>query len=799
MDGRHLPAPGAGRPLSLVIPAYNEAAGIAQAVAEALAALARLTTNYEIIVVDDGSQDETAALVKQAAVNPRVRLVQHPVNQGYGAALRTGFEAAQHERVAFTDADCQFHLDDLRPLLELAETNDVAVGRRVDRQDPASRRFASWGYNLLARTLLDTGVRDCDCALKVFRREALGQLLPETSGFFVNTEMLTRARQQGLCVAEAPVRHRPRLRGVSKVRFGDIPRTLAALLPFWWSRVLFAGQPDLAGVRGSFRHGFSLLVLAAFILCFAGLGSPLQEPQEARYAEIPRQMLAEGQWVVPVLHGQPYLDKPPLLYWCIMGCYQVCGVHDWAARLVPSAAAFLTILVVYGWGRFTAGPRVALAGAFILCLSGRFLYLDKLLTTDALLGLWVTSALAAAHMAVAAGRLRWRWWLTSALALGLGLLTKGPVTLVLVVPPLLLVQGLDRRVVRVGVRPWLAYLILAVGVAGPWFAAVAERQPDFLATFLWRHHVTRFVAPFDHREPLWFYLPGLVLGMLPWTLLLPGLGVFLARRSSRAGLCRPAALGTYLAVGLWGLAFFSMAGCKRATYVVPVMPPLALALGTYLANGRPGARLAGFAHVLVPRAATLARFATLVVLVGGLVVAVLAVHEGLLRRSAGYGAVAALAAFGTLISWLGVGRRPETAWLRCGGVTFSVLLAMLLLLQPAYARRFALKNQVRPFRAAYWTGEVAVACYPRAWESVTFYLQGPAPRIYGSEDKSRLIADLRAAPETLLYVKTGPALDGLIASLPADLEYRAEGHQAGVSIGRVRHRRVWPDTFFARR
>src|SRR4029077_921487 len=102
-----------------------------------------------------------------------------------------------------------------------------------------SRRFFSWGYNVLVRTLLGTGVRDCDCALKVFRHDALIKLLPETQGFFVNTEMLTRARQLGYSVAETGVRHRPRLRGVSKVSLGDIPRTLATLLPFWWTRVMF--------------------------------------------------------------------------------------------------------------------------------------------------------------------------------------------------------------------------------------------------------------------------------------------------------------------------------------------------------------------------------------------------------------------------------------------------------------------------------------------------------------------------------------------------------------------------------
>jgi dolichol-phosphate mannosyltransferase len=228
-----------GGALSLVIPAYNEAAGIRQALDEADAALAGLGLRYEILVVDDGSTDGTADVVRQAMRGrPRVRLLRHPHNRGYGAALRTGFSAARFDRVAFTDADGQFDLTDLAALVPLAEDYPLAVGYRVDRKDPWLRRFCSWGYNVLVRCLLGTRVRDCDCALKVFRKDALGRLLPRTPGFFVNTEMLTRARLLGYRVAEVGVRHRPRRHGASKVSLADIPRTLAALVPFWWTEIV---------------------------------------------------------------------------------------------------------------------------------------------------------------------------------------------------------------------------------------------------------------------------------------------------------------------------------------------------------------------------------------------------------------------------------------------------------------------------------------------------------------------------------------------------------------------------------
>jgi dolichol-phosphate mannosyltransferase len=230
--------------LSLVLPAFNEAAVIGRAVAEAEAALGTLFAQFEVLAVDDGSSDDTAAVVqKLLPFSPHTRLLRHPHNRGYGAALRTGFEAASFDLVAFTDADCQFDLSDLGRLATLTDEAPVVVGYRADRKDPWRRRFFSRGYNLLARTLLGTRVRDVDCALKVFRREALARLLPESRGFFVNTEMLTRARQLGMPVVEVPVTHRPRLGGESKVSLREIPKTLRTLLGFWWANVVRGPKP----------------------------------------------------------------------------------------------------------------------------------------------------------------------------------------------------------------------------------------------------------------------------------------------------------------------------------------------------------------------------------------------------------------------------------------------------------------------------------------------------------------------------------------------------------------------------
>jgi glycosyltransferase involved in cell wall biosynthesis len=235
--------------LSVVIPAFNEADVIARAVAEAEAALAPHFRQFEIIVIDDGSTDDTAAEVFSALpASTHTRILWHDDNRGYGAALRTGFEAARFELVAFTDADCQFDLTDLARLVPLAAEVPIVAGYRADRKDPLRRRFLSWGYNVLARALCGTRVRDVDCALKVFRREVLEGLMPESRGFFVNTEMMTRARQLGLDVAEVPVTHRPRAGGASKVSLREVPRTTRTLLAFWWRAVVCGALPEVKPV-----------------------------------------------------------------------------------------------------------------------------------------------------------------------------------------------------------------------------------------------------------------------------------------------------------------------------------------------------------------------------------------------------------------------------------------------------------------------------------------------------------------------------------------------------------------------
>src|SRR5205085_10913776 len=142
-----------------------------------------------------------------------------------------------------------------------------------------------------------------------------------------------------LSVGEVGVRHRPRAAGRSKVCWRDVPRTLGALLPFWWARTLFTGAGPTAARRGGpFWAALLLVAAVAGALLFPHLAYPLLEPDEGRYAEIGREMLDGGDWVVPTFNHRPYYDKPPLLYWLEAASLWAFGARDSPAPLLPAAA-----------------------------------------------------------------------------------------------------------------------------------------------------------------------------------------------------------------------------------------------------------------------------------------------------------------------------------------------------------------------------------------------------------------------------------------------------------------------------
>ena len=200
--------------ISAVLPAYNEEAIIADTARSVAAVLQGLVADYEVIVVNDGSRDGTADRVRAvAAENPRVRLVEHAVNRGYGAALATGFDAATKELIFLTDGDKQFDVREVREFLPALATADLCVGYRQPRRDPLLRRLNGWGWNRLVRLLFGYVARDVDCAFKLFKREVWEAVAVESGGATFSAEFLIKARRAGYRITERRVTHLPRPAG----------------------------------------------------------------------------------------------------------------------------------------------------------------------------------------------------------------------------------------------------------------------------------------------------------------------------------------------------------------------------------------------------------------------------------------------------------------------------------------------------------------------------------------------------------------------------------------------------------
>ena len=217
------------------MPAFNEQDNIVEAIADLRPVAAGCASEYEIIVVDDGSTDRTNELVVQLAESdPRVRLVEHERNRGYGAALHSGFSDARYEWVFLTDADRQFVISELASFIPHCDQYDLILGYRNPRRDPFMRRLNAFGWNMLVNLLFGYTARDVDCAFKLFRRSIFDSLVIRSRGAALSAEFLVRSRKGGHRFLEKGVSHRPRGFGsATGAKPAVIVRAFRELIAFW--------------------------------------------------------------------------------------------------------------------------------------------------------------------------------------------------------------------------------------------------------------------------------------------------------------------------------------------------------------------------------------------------------------------------------------------------------------------------------------------------------------------------------------------------------------------------------------
>ncbi len=220
--------------ISIVLPAYNEEAVIGATLGEVLNVMRAWGMDFEVIVVDDGSTDRTGFIVAAVMeIEPRVRMVTHEHNQGYGVALVDGFAMATKELTFFMDSDGQFDIRDLAQLMVFIDEYDAVIGYRLERQDTWMRKLNAWGWKILVREVLGVRVRDIDCAFKLLHTDFLHEYPLETRGAMINAELLYKLKRAGCTYREVGVQHLPRRGGrATGARLSVILRAFRELFSF---------------------------------------------------------------------------------------------------------------------------------------------------------------------------------------------------------------------------------------------------------------------------------------------------------------------------------------------------------------------------------------------------------------------------------------------------------------------------------------------------------------------------------------------------------------------------------------
>jgi len=328
-----------------------------------------------------------------------------------------------------------------------------------------------------------------------------------------------------------------------------------------------------------------VLLLALFgTLFLSGLGSaPLIDPDEGRYAEIPREMLERGDFVTPTLNYVKYFEKPPLLYWLNAGSIKFLGQNEFAVRLPSALSGLLTIIVTYGTARTLFNRRTGLLAAMILGSSAGLLMQGRIILTDMVLTCCLTTALFCFLLAARPGTKKQQLFFSLFFIFcGLSVLTKGLIGMVLPAGIIFWFLLVGKRWHLLREIPWVSGLLLFSLITTPWFLLVSLKNPEFPHFFFIHEHFQRYTSTIHQRsQPFWFFLPIMFLVMLPWSFFFPGSLAHAWKDRFRHD-------GATLFLLIWPLVilcFFSLSSSKLIPYILPTMPPLALLIAQRCNNG----------------------------------------------------------------------------------------------------------------------------------------------------------------------------------------------------------------------
>jgi 4-amino-4-deoxy-L-arabinose transferase-like glycosyltransferase len=449
-----------------------------------------------------------------------------------------------------------------------------------------------------------------------------------------------------------------------------------------------------------------MAVAAAFV--WGGDRLPFVDPDEGRYAEIAREMLGSGDWIVPRLYGVTYLEKPPLLYWLVAAAFRLFGLSELAARIVPALSATIGA-VATGYGAAAIfGTEVGVLSVTILSTSLLYFTLAHALVTDVPFTSALTIALFA-YLLVDARKIgRAPGYAVFWLGLALATLAKGPAALLLAAATIgthALCFRSSQRLLD-GALWALSSLFLLIVV--PWFWLVQRAEPDFFSFYLFKEHLAR-IAGMEHPRPFYWYLPWLLLGFLPWT---PRTLVALWRRPDGWPSRHEKPFLAFLLV--WVLAvfgLFSLAGGKLVTYILPCFPALAVLSACLLqAETAAGSEPTGWPGTLIE---TLVYAIVLVAAVGGSVVAPLVLPASAAAVVATAATLSAFIAF----AWR---RAPFAQSIAASSVAALLVYGAALQTGTAILDRMTASGQIQSLRAAIQP-EDEIVLYRSHLPSVAFY------------------------------------------------------------------------------
>ncbi|MES1199756.1 MAG: glycosyltransferase [Pseudomonadota bacterium] len=584
------PSPNDAPEFSVVIAALNEAENIG-AVIDEIPTVFDGAIRYEIIVVDDGSTDATADVVRdRAAKRPNVRLVQHSYRRGKSAALATGAAAGRGRFMLTMDADGQ---DDPKDALKLAQalqaapTPSLAAGVRQRRLDGVSRLIATRLANGLRRSLLNDDCPDTGCGLKAFERELFLQF-PVFEGLHRFLPALAKAH--GRAIINVPVHHRERMHGESKyTNLGRAAVGIFDLLGVSWliSRTRPKNQPPPTMAKtGLSFFTYAMLALFAFLMFAPGQHTlPPIDRDESRYAQASTQMLESGDYVDIRFQNEARWLQPAGIYWLQSASVAAFSNAEaraiWANRLPSLLAAILAVLLTawigtMSFGR-TAGVIAALAmtTCVLLNFEARMAKIDATLLAVTLtaLGLMLKTYLSRVALKHWQAILFWA-------ALGAGIMLKGPIILVIVGLTALVVSVWDRKFAWLGgLKPY--WLIAMIAVCAPWLVAISVKTHGaFFQTALGHSMLDKVGhAQQGHSFPPGYHLlmfplmfwPGAVFAVLaaPW--------IWSKRATPQVRFLLSWIIPTWI--------FFELVATKLPHYTLPAYPAIAVLTAAAMVAG----------------------------------------------------------------------------------------------------------------------------------------------------------------------------------------------------------------------